>query len=245
MKKLLKMERYQFLHNFVYWCGMIGIFVLGFFTADTYVPEVMGPAGEKASSLADIFNGMVYDSTFLLIIISVLLALSFGQEFSGRTITLEVSAGYSRSKIFTGKIISYLIAFHIMALVYPVAGCIRTFGRFGMEDGGVFFYNVTKAIVYSLLLNSGIFLIAILICCYLQDVVRATSVTAIIIFSLSLYLGYGMMLQLPVAFLPVYQIRVVVSRNTFFQPAAILAGVIWSGILILLSWIKFRKCDLK
>lgn len=62
------------------------------------------------------------------------------------------------------------------------------------------FYNVTKAIVYSLLLNSGIFLIAILICCYLQDVVRATSVTAIIIFALSLYLGYGMMLQLPVAF---------------------------------------------
>ena len=230
MEKLLKMEKYQFLHNFVYWCGMIGIFVLGFFTADTYVPEVMGPAGGKASSLADIFNGMVYDSTFLLIIISGLLALSFG---------------YSRSKIFTGKIISYLIAFHIMALVYPVAGCIRTFGRFGMEDGGVFFYNVTKAIVYSLLLNSGIFLIAILICCYLQDVVRAASVTAIIIFALSLYLGYGMMLQLPVAFLPVYQIRVVVSRNTFFQPAAILAGVIWSGILILLSWIKFRKCDLK
>lgn len=188
---------------------------------------------------------MVYDSTFLLIIISGLLALSFGQEFSGRTITLEVSAGHSRSKIFTGKIISYLIAFHIMALVYPAAGCIREFGKFGMEDGGVFFYNVTKAIVYSLLLNSGIFLIAILICCYLQDVVRATSVTAIIIFALSLYLGYGMMLQLPVAFLPVYQIRVVVSRNTFFQPAAILAGVIWSGILILLSWIKFRKCDLK
>ena len=87
-----------------------------------------------------------------------------------------------------------------MALVYPVAGCIREFGKFGMEDGGVFFYNVTKAIVYSLLLNSGIFLIAILICCYLQDVVRATSVTAIIIFALSLYLGYGMMLQLPVAF---------------------------------------------
>lgn len=51
MEKLLKMEKYQFLHNFVYWCGMIGIFVLGFFTADTYVPEVMGPAGGKASSL--------------------------------------------------------------------------------------------------------------------------------------------------------------------------------------------------
>lgn len=47
MEKLLKMEKYQFLHNFVYWCGMIGIFVLGFFTADTYVPEVYGTGRRK------------------------------------------------------------------------------------------------------------------------------------------------------------------------------------------------------
>ena len=110
---------------------------------------------------------------------------------------------------------------------------------------GIFFYNIIKAIIYSCLLNSAIFLIAILICCYLQDVVKATSVTAIIIFGLSLYLGYGMMLRLPVGFLPTYQIRIVVSMKTFFQPIAILVGCIWSGILVLLSWIKFCKCDFK
>ena len=71
MDKLLKLEKYQLLHNSIYWCGMIGIFILGFFTADTYVTEVMGPTEEIVSSLADIFNGMVYDSTFLLIICSV------------------------------------------------------------------------------------------------------------------------------------------------------------------------------
>ncbi len=41
MDKLLKLEKYQLLHNSIYWCGMIGIFILGFFTADTYVTEVM------------------------------------------------------------------------------------------------------------------------------------------------------------------------------------------------------------
>lgn len=61
----------------------------------------------------------------------------------------------------------------------------------------------------------------------------------------SLYLGYGMMLRLPVGFLPTYQIRIVVSMKTFFQPIAILVGCIWSGILVLLSWIKFCKCDFK
>lgn len=127
MDKLLKLEKYQLLHNSIYWCGMIGIFILGFFTADTYVTEVMGPTEEIVSSLADIFNGMVYDSTFLLIIMSAILALILGQEFSKRTINLEVSAGHSRKQIFTSKIISYLIAFNLMALVYPVSGCIREF----------------------------------------------------------------------------------------------------------------------
>ena len=42
MSNLLKMERYQLSHNFLYWCGMVGIFLIGFFTAETYVPEVMG-----------------------------------------------------------------------------------------------------------------------------------------------------------------------------------------------------------
>ena len=77
MNNLLKMEKYQLSHNIFYWCGLIGIFLIGFFTADTYVPEAMGPMGGAATSLADIFNGMVYDSTFLLIIISSILALIF------------------------------------------------------------------------------------------------------------------------------------------------------------------------
>ena len=50
MDKLLKLEKYQLLHNSIYWCGMIGIFILGFFTADTYVTEVMGPTEEIAVS---------------------------------------------------------------------------------------------------------------------------------------------------------------------------------------------------
>ena len=40
-----------------------------------------------------------------------------------------------------------------MALVYPVSGCIREFGRFGVADVGMFFYNIIKAIIYSCLLN--------------------------------------------------------------------------------------------
>lgn len=195
MNNLLKMEKYQLSHNIFYWCGLIGIFLIGFFTADTYVPEAMGPMGGAATSLADIFNGMVYDSTFLLIIISSILALILGQEFSSRTIDLEVNAGHSRKTIFFAKVISYLIAFNIMALVYPVAGCIRESVRFGITEAGNLCYKVSKAILYSLLLNSATFLIAIWIVFWLRSSARAIAVTALVTFVLSLYLGYSSTVQ--------------------------------------------------
>ena len=217
MNNLLKMEKYQLSHNIFYWCGLIGIFLIGFFTADTYVPEAMGPMGGAATSLADIFNGMVYDSTFLLIIISSILALILGQEFSSRTIDL----------------------------VYPVAGCIRESVRFGITEAGNLCYQVSKAILYSLLLNSATFLIAIWIVFWLRSSARAIAVTALVTFVLSLYLGYGMMFDLPVAFLATYQIREAVFSVTYFLPWAILVGVVWIVALITFSWISFRKCELK
>ena len=56
MDKLLKLEKYQLLHNSIYWCGMIGIFILGFFTADTYVTEVMGSTEEIASKIIELIS---------------------------------------------------------------------------------------------------------------------------------------------------------------------------------------------
>lgn len=245
MSNLLKMERYQLFHNFFYWCGLLLVFSMGFLTADTYLLEVLGPDGGAAASLADIFNGMVYDSTFLLVIISSILALVLGQEFSCRTLDLEVSAGHPRKEIFASQLIVYLLAFNIMALAYPIAGCIREFGRFGMEDIGAFFNNMLKASVYSFLMNSAMFLLAMLICYCLQHALKSVAATAVLMFVLSLYLGYGMMLHFPVAFLPTYQIRESVSSGGFFHSAALLVGVIWVILLICLSWMRFRKCDLK
>lgn len=104
----------------------------------------------------------------------------------------------------------------IMALVYPVAGCIRESVRFGITEAGNLCYQVSKAILYSLLLNSATFLIAIWIVLWLRSSARAIAVTALVTFVLSLYLGYGMMFDLPVAFLATYQIREAVFSVTYF-----------------------------
>lgn len=97
----------------------------------------------------------------------------------------------------------------------------------------------------SLLLNSATFLIAIWIVFWLRSSARAIAVTALVTFVLSLYLGYGMMFDLPVAFLATYQIREAVFSVTYFLPWAILVGVVWIVALITFSWISFRKCELK
>ena len=245
MNNLLKMERYQLLHNRMYWLGLLGMILIGLLSAESYVPEAIGPTGGPAASLTDIFNAMVYDSTFLLILLCSLLALLLGQEFSCRAISQEVCAGHPRGKIFAAKVISYLIAFNLLAILYPIAGCVREFSRFGLADAGLFFYNVGKAIFYSLVANSAQFLIAILFCCLFQDAIKAMSATAAATFVLSLYLGYGMMLKLPVGFLPIFQIRTAVTSADFFLPGVLAICFLWLGGLSALAWQKFCSCDLK
>lgn len=245
MSNLLKMERYLFLHNRLYLGGILGVFLLGFFTAETYVPELMGPAGGAAESLTDIFNGMVYDSAFLLIFISSILALVLGQEFSWRTISQDVCAGHARGRIFISKVISYLAAFNVMAIVYPAAGCFREYIRFGIAEPEIFIYNVVKAVFYSFLLNSTFFLIAFFLCCCFRSTAASVAVTAIVTFVLALYLGYGLMLKLPVSFLPTFQIREAISVQRFFMPDSFLVAGVWGFVLLFGSWHVFRKCDLK
>lgn len=245
MHELIKMESYHLRHSFFYWGGALGVFLLGIVTADSYVPEVMGPSGGAAASLTDIFNGMVYDSTFLLIIVSSMLALILGEEFAARTIDLEICAGHSRKNIFMSKTIIYLTGFNGIMILYPLAGCFREFSRYGIQNPLLFAGAVVKAAVYSLLLNSAAFLLAVVLCFFLQNKTKAIAGTALITFVTALYLGYGMKLKLPIAFLPIYQIRKAVSSREIFLPSAIMVSAVWGIMLIGLAWKKFCRCDLK
>ena len=245
MINLIKTEKYHLLHNWIYWCGMAGVFLLGFLTAETYVAEVMGPEERPARSLIDIFNGMVYDSTFLLILISCILALVLGQEFSHRTIHQEISAGHSRITVFAGKTIVYLLFFNFMAVLYPVGGCIREFFRFGLGDAGIFMAGFVKAVLYSFLLNSTVFMIPVLCCFGLRTTYKALSATAFLTFGTSLYLGYGLLFHLPVKFLPVYQIREAVSGASDVLSKSLTVAAVWGFALAAGAWGIFRKCEMK
>ncbi|MFR9235091.1 MAG: ABC transporter permease, partial [Eisenbergiella massiliensis] len=103
MLNLIKMERYQLFRNRIYQISTLAVFVLGFLMADTYLIDSPGNPGGEPKTLTDIWNSMIYDSTFLLILLSCLLAFLLGQEFSCRTIDREITAGHSRSHIFAAR----------------------------------------------------------------------------------------------------------------------------------------------
>ena len=186
---------------------------------------------------------------------SDVIAYQIRQSFKPGEITAEEAnkVGYELAMRFTKGKYAFIVATHTdrkhihnhMALVYPIAGCIREFFRFGFIDGGNFIYQAAKAVLYSLLLNSATFFIAIWICFSLRNSAKAIAVTAVTTFVLSLYLGFGMMLKFPVAFLPTYQIREAVTSTAIFQPFPILIGIVWVVTLLILSWCSFRKCELK
>ena len=95
------------------------------------------------------------------------------------------------------------------------------------------------------MLNSAVFLIAIFLCCCFQNAAKAVAVTAVVNFVLSLYLGYGLMLKLPVSFLPTFQIREALIIPGFLTVPAFLVAAVWMAVLLSLSWGIFYKCDLK
>lgn len=241
---LFKSGRYQILRNRVYWCAVAGMLLLGVLLSETYLEEIMGQDGGPAESLANILDAMVYDSTMLLILVSSVFALLLGQEFSHRTINQEVCAGHARLHIYTAKVITYLAAFNLMAIVYPVGGCIHEFFRFGMPDAGLFFWHLARAVLFSFLLNSALFMIPVLFCFWLRSASKAVVATALTSFFISLYMAYGMLWKLPVGFLPIYQIREIVSGNSFASLKSLAVAFVWLAALFYAGWRRFRECEL-
>lgn len=245
MLNLIKMERYQLFRNRIYQISTLAVFVLGFLMADTYLIDSPGNPGSEPKTLTDIWNSMIYDSTFLLILLSCLLAFLLGQEFSCRTIDREITAGHSRSHIFAARLVVLLPAFNLPAFVYPDAGCLRELSRFGLPDGGIFLQTVLRTLVYSLLQNSAFFLLPLLCCFRLRDMAKSVAAAALVTFTLALYLGYGMMLGFPVRFLPTFQIREAVVLSDWFYPEGLMVALIWYAVLIPAAWGAFRRCELK
>lgn len=174
---------------------------------------------DSVGETSNLFFASIYNMPILYFLTIIFSALFVGNDFGRRTLQSYINAGHRRGKILFAKLVVHQIACMVI-LSFPLLlhSIIGTF--------------VTKRALASI----GIVVMVI---------ASQFAMCLLPFFFLSLYLGYGMMFDLPVAFLATYQIREAVFSVTYFLPWAILVGVVWIVALITFSWISFRKCELK
>lgn len=248
MNNLLQMERYRLKYNKLFiGCSLLSI-LYGVFASKSYVVDLT----TRVDAIG-IFSAMVYDSTIWLVLFSAILALLIGQDFTNRTIHLEIVAGHSRIKIFISKCLIYLALFNILMLLSPIVGSIRM--SFQLGWGGSWNSNVMyilRVVGFLVLLNSAVFSICIFFAFLFRDSAKTVSVSMIVLFVSAMCIAYagpmGWYDVLPwLRFLPMNQIRTSLAFSlSIVQISEILvSGLVYLLFFIALSFQRFNTCELK
>lgn len=244
MKKLLKMEMYEFTHDYI--CLLtIGLnFILGIFMARGYLENDYFnlPLGGY-----QVFIAMLRDSTGFIILTSVFIALLMGKSFSNRIIALKIMSGNSRSNVFLCKVFSILAVSTIAMLIFPIMGAIVITVRYGWNVP-ILQSLVTsfKIVVCTALLDFVIFSVIIFFGVIFRDTVRTVSASVITIFFNALYLAYANDLKVPISMHPMRLLRTVLTNNSWCQFVMFsLYSIVLLSVILLVSYNIFRKCELK
>ncbi|AIQ21053.1 hypothetical protein H70357_33530 [Paenibacillus sp. FSL H7-0357] len=248
MNNLMQMEWYRLKYNkFFIGCSLLCI-IYGVFASKGYVADLT----TRVDAIG-IFTAMVYDSTIWLVLFSAIAALLIGQDFTNRTIHLEVVAGHSRIKIFISKCLIYLAVFNILMLISPIVGSIRMSFLLGWGDS----WNndvlyILRVVGFSVLLNSAVFSVCIFFAFIFRDSARTVSVSMIVLFVSAMCIAYagpmGWYDSLPwLRFLPMNQIRtsLAYSLSTAQVSEILLSGLVYLLFFISLSFQRFNTCELR
>jgi ABC-2 type transport system permease protein len=244
----MQMEWYRIKYNkFFTGCTLLSI-IYGLFASKSYIADLT-----THKDAIGIFYAMVYDSTVWLVLFSAIVALMIGQDFTNRTIHLEVVAGHSRIRIFFSKCLIYLAVFNFLMLLGPVTGSIRMSFQLGWGDS----WNndilyILRVILFSLLLNSAVFSVCIFLAFLFKDSAKTVSVSMIVLFISAMCIAYagpmGWYEVVPwLRFLPMNQIRASLGYSlSLVQVSEItLSGIVYLLFFMLLSFQRFNTCELK
>lgn len=248
MKKLIKKDLYQIFHNKIILLSFLAIILMGIFGAKSYIIDI-----KNSHNAIGIFDAMVFDSTIIVILSTIIVSSLIGLEFKNRTVNNDIYSGNSRKEIFFSKILAYLIVYNILIIIYPLAGFVKMIPSLGFGTsvlGGVL--HILKVILYSLLLNSAMYSFCILIAFIFRDIGKTLTLSTIYILSFSLLMAYGKPAGLfdkakILNYLPLIEIRYVVydSLTKLNHIMIITSALIIFTIFSLLACKTFKKAELK
>lgn len=244
MKKLLKMEVYEARHNYICLL-MIGIaFVYGVYSGygDLEMNYYNLPIGGY-----EVLIAMLHDAPGTCMLISAFPALLIGNSFSNRTLISKVVSGNSRSSVFFSKAISILIITTAAMLIYSLSGAFAVTIKYGFNAPiGVNIITLMKIIICTTLLYLAIFSVIILFGVIFRDNLKTIIVSVITILMNAIYLFVARSMNLPLYMHPMNLLRVILGNNSTFQFISFsLEGIILLGVMLMLSYNIFRRCELK
>lgn len=244
MKKLLKMEMYEARHNYICLL-MIGIaIVYGAYSG--YVDLEMNYYNLTQGGY-EVLIAMLHDAPGTCILISTFPALLIGKSFSNRTLISKVVSGNSRGNVFFSKAISILIITTTAMLLYSFSGALAVTIKYGWNAPiGVNIITLMEIIICTTLLYLAIFSVIILFGVIFRENFKTIIVSVITILMNAIYLFVARTMNLPLYMHPMNLLRVILGNNSTFQFILFsLEGIILLGVILMLSYNIFRKCELK
>ncbi|RGB75941.1 ABC transporter permease [Anaerococcus nagyae] len=248
MKHLMKKDFYQIRHNKFLIISFIAILLLGVFSSSGYLLDL-----NSRKDAIGIFDAMVYDSTVIVILATIIITSVMGTEFKNRTVNNDIYIGNSRSSIFWSKIIVYMFAYNLIILIYPIAGCIRMGMNIGF--GSTLYLNIAhiaKIMFFSIILNSAMYSVCIFLVFIFKDIAKSLSLSIIYIFSFALLIAYGKPMGLfdkivVLNYIPIQQIRDILYANLSIvdEMISLGSGIVIFTVFTLISLNAFKRYDLK
>jgi len=259
MKQLMRYEYYRIKNNkLVYVIFVVCCFITLFFCSSDYLSDPMIPG--TPNNILGIYMNEIADVGIVVLIIAGCSSIYlFGEEFSTRTLNLELLAGYNRRTIYISHCIKTFLLTGGIISVSLFIGCLKFITKyakgFRIEDIAYLVRSVFLIYILAFSMMSFCMIFAVL----LQDTAKSTVFTFIFLFvscyimaalvsgSSHLYLAYEGKKSFLLRLYPPYLWRWSLKQNlsmTDMIGTFIIAGG-WSSIFIWIGYSIFKKKELK
>lgn len=249
MLNTLRMEMYNLRHSKPF---RVMLFVaLGFAVFTTVLFAIGESAGEASGIVA--LSRALWDAPLMFVLSAVFCSMFIGADFHNRTVDNQIASGHSRIQVLLGKSIAFSIGTIPIIMMSPfVRTTVYTimFGWGGTGVGADLAY-VLRAVCLSILLNISCSTVYILFAFLFKDSGKTAACS--ITFYLVLDLICSLLGERFAGIKTFYEHTPFSLARLAAEPTlgssqiltAIASAVICIAVFLTLTWLSFRKSDLK
>ena len=250
MLDAIRSEQYKTRHTKIFTILCVGALVLGVITV--YMNHSMYMAGKiKELSGENALKSGMSNISVAIILCSIFLDVNLGSEFQNRTLQLSASFGNNRKIIFVSKGIVNIFYSVILSFLYPmVLTCVTTM-LYGWTNDTFSFGMIFLKLLVTILLEITIFLM-----CFGVEFIMEGSKAGLLFNVLVIGIGFPILQSLgekinlikrilevtPIGYLDVW-VKQDIDIN--FSAKILIIVVVWSISTLSLSYIIFKRRDLK